>query len=533
MKTDETHLTRSNDSSRADPGETRLTDIAAHQLTQPENALKPGESVVGSYIVNAALGAPGNQANIYLAKKAGRSYVIKLYHEGWRPSDKLREFLMRADHPNLAHILECDQFDNRYYEIYEYYSECTLDQQTKYPPLFIQKTVVPSINEGLKALHTNGFVHCDIKPSNLFLCNDASSVVIGDYGVSGYTNAGDKYIDSFRGTPEYAPPVMSHFGNVFYSPPYDYCSFGLVLYRLLMGHSLFGGMSTEEIASAWQIGLPLHNPGESRLWELIHGLLSTDENMRWGYRQVKGWCGGEYIGTVDKGIQNLRRKATEQPKRPLIFGRFDNQTVIVTTLHQLAEAVRSHWDHTAKLLKRRELLDFLRQFDPDHTAVAKELALLRDTDAAIFRFLYSLEFDSKIFYCGRDYGSEQQFLESLSSAKDDTAIRFVTSGLFTYYLRLQGRDAGKVDEVEKHIAKSKNDGIFSVQKLCHIMRSVKSLTIRGQTVESVETFIDAIAMMSTKEISDLLEDSNVMGWLYGFKFSHYIDKLSSLREGIS
>ena len=69
--------------------------------------LMSGESVAGSYIINAMLSGQGKQSDVYLAKKWGKSYVVKVYHDGWHPSPKMQDFLMNVRHPNIAHIVEC------------------------------------------------------------------------------------------------------------------------------------------------------------------------------------------------------------------------------------------------------------------------------------------------------------------------------------------------------------------------------------------------------------------------------------------
>ena len=127
------------------------------------------------------------------------------------------------------------------------------------------EVVIPSINEGLRELHRNGILHCDIKPSNLFYSNDKERIIIGDCGISGFTNNKGSMIDSFRGTPEYAPPVKSHMWIAEYSPAYDYGAFGLVLCRLVLGYSLFDGCSEEAIAKAWSDGIKLPSSISGRI----------------------------------------------------------------------------------------------------------------------------------------------------------------------------------------------------------------------------------------------------------------------------
>ena len=40
-----------------------------------------GESVADSYVIDSLMNKQGKQSNVYLAKRWGKSYVVKLYHK--------------------------------------------------------------------------------------------------------------------------------------------------------------------------------------------------------------------------------------------------------------------------------------------------------------------------------------------------------------------------------------------------------------------------------------------------------------------
>lgn len=245
-----------------------------------------GESVADSYIINSLLSRQGKQADVYLAKKWGKTYVVKVYRDGWRLSSRMQEFLMNVRHPNIAHIVECGNYQGKYFEVYEYYSEGTLEETREISKSHIQDVIIPSINEGLNELHKHGIVHCDIKPSNLFYADNRKRVVIGDCGISGFANAKGKLIDAVRGTPEYSPRVRALLWSAAMSPAFDYGSFGLVLCRLILGRSLFSGMSLEEISIAWENGFELPSQIEGRFSSLVKGLITEDEEKNGGIHRL-------------------------------------------------------------------------------------------------------------------------------------------------------------------------------------------------------------------------------------------------------
>lgn len=488
--------------------------IPPGQSTQSDQSimLLAGESVADSYIINSLLDKQGKQSNVYIAKKWGKSYVIKIYHNGWRPSNQMQSFLTSVRHPNIAHVVESGDYGGYYYEIYEYYSEGTLEDVGALPIGHIQNVIVPSINEGLHELHSNGIVHCDIKPSNLFYTDGEKRIVIGDCGISGYTNSNGKLVDAVRGTPEYAPRVRALLWSAAMSPAYDYGSFGLVLCKAVLGRSLFFGMSVDEISKAWENGLELPSQISGRIGVLIRGLLNEDEEKRWGYIQVKRWCEGEYMRPVNRSIYSRQKKETT--KKPLIFGRFDGQMISVSTLHQLAKEIETHWSQATKIVKRRELFEFVRQFDKETANKICELALYQDSDAAVYKLLVYIGDDpQKIVYCGKIYDTLAEYVSSLSSGKDETARQFLSTGLLVFYLRYNEYEKAQIDKLEALIKRNNYNDMASISTICFALQGKKTIEVFGETVESINSLIPVFRKCSIKEIDNLLNSDHFIAWL--------------------
>lgn len=520
--------------------ETRLPQLVCCQNINTDPTVAPGgadisaslhlisgESVAGSYIINSLLSGQGKQSDVYLAKKWVKSYVVKVYRDGWHPSSQIQEFLINVRHPNIAHVVECGDYQGRYFEVYEYYSEGTLENAGEITNGHIQNVIIPSINEGLNELHKHGIVHCDIKPSNLFYSDNRTRVVIGDCGISGYTNANGKLVDAVRGTPEYAPRVRALLWSAAMSPAFDYGSFGLVLCRMILGHSLFSGMSVEEISRAWENGIELPSQIEGRFYSLVKGLITEDEEARWGYMQVKRWCEGEFIRPANRNI--YARPAKERSIKPLIFGRFDGETLSVLSLHQLANAIKAHWEQARKIVKRRELIDFVQQFDKSLPAQIRPLVLFHDEDAAVFKLLLLLEKDSsRIFYCGKEYADLSSYVNSLSSGNDQTAIRFLYSGMLVSYLREMGFEQAQVDRLEQLIKKNTNADMAAICTICFALQGRTRITVFGMDVDSLDALISAIIGHSTKEISELISSDQLQAWLYKMGYDKELKQMNEM-----
>lgn len=486
-----------------------------------------GESISDSFIIHSMLDKKGKQSDVYIAKKWGKSYIVKVYRDGWRPSERMQSFLKTVKHPNIASIVDSGMHKGSYHEIYEYYPEGTLEACKTVSMSVLQKVVVPSINEGLHELHQNNIIHCDIKPSNLFFADNGTRVIIGDCGISGYTNSNGKMIDGFRGTPEYSPRVKSVMGRTVYTSAYDYGSFGLVLLRLALGRSIFAGMSVEEIARAWDSGIELPSQITGRLANLIKGLLNENEEERWGYQQVKRWCEVEYMPASSKNLYARPKKTTEV--RPLIFGRINGEMVTVATLHQLANAIKNHWTQATNVIRKRELVEFVRGHKAELYEDVKKLSMLQDVNAAVFKLLTLIDDEPVIYYCGKRYGSVEDFVNVLSTGTDANAKKFVATGLLVHYLRRQDVDRAQVDRLEQIIVRSGCEDMTAISTICFALQNKKEITVFGSEVRSLRDLVRVLSNRSAVEIKSVVDSSEVIAWINRLGYEKEMRKMKEIK----
>ena len=55
----------------------------------------------------------------------------------------------------------------------------------------LKNLVIPSVAEGLKALHDAGILHKDLKPGNMMIADDDRHIVLIDFGISSVTAGRD------------------------------------------------------------------------------------------------------------------------------------------------------------------------------------------------------------------------------------------------------------------------------------------------------------------------------------------------------
>lgn len=486
-----------------------------------------GDCIAGSYIVTENIKTSGKQADIYLVKKFGKTYVAKMYRKGWKASEKLQGFLKEINHPNIVSILDNGIIDGNYFEIYEYYQEGTLEDRDICSFSFLKNIVIPSINEGLNVLHKNGIVHCDIKPSNLFLCDNGKRVVIGDLGLSEYVNKNGKFIDLIRGTPEYAPPVYSLFDTAAISSAFDYGAFGLVICRLALGYSLFYGMSIDEITYVWDQGIEIPSGINVKLRGLIEGLVKKREEDRWGYKDVKRWCEGEFLS--DQPRKNILPKSRRQrvPSR-LIFGKFGDELIVVETLHQLAVAIKNNWDQARIIVRRRELTDFVKKIDPELAKKINELAYKFPPDRAVFKLLYMVENSNHIFYKGKDYGTLREYLTCLDTFSDEVAIEFLREGLLVDFLIFRNADSGAIKKIEQIINLSKGNDVLAIKSICYSIVENDNLQVDNIAISTLDDFINMLMKKDMKYIIPLIKRDDILAWLYSKGLGNNVFRIKEL-----
>ena len=138
---------------------------------------------------------------------------------------------------------------------------------------------------GLQAAHSQGLIHRDIKPDNIWLQEDRDRVRILDFGLvrNSAEDVGLTQTGVVLGTPKYMAPEQARGKNVDHRC--DLFSLGSVLYRLVAGQAPFEGsnLTATLIAVAHEEPTPLLDvvPDVNlELAELIMQLLAKDRSQR-------------------------------------------------------------------------------------------------------------------------------------------------------------------------------------------------------------------------------------------------------------
>ncbi len=215
------------------------------------------------YEITSQLGK-GGMGEVYQAKdtKLGRDVAIKVLPEEFAlDTDRVARFQREAkllaslNHPNIAAIYGLEESDGIHFLVMELIEGNTLRDRIKSGPIPVEEALKLALQmaEALEAAHENGVIHRDLKPANIKVTPDGK-VKILDFGLA-KAYAGDQGNVSLADSPTISAAATQKgviLGTAAYMSPEqakgksvdkkaDIWAFGVVLFEMLTGKSLFSG----------------------------------------------------------------------------------------------------------------------------------------------------------------------------------------------------------------------------------------------------------------------------------------------------
>lgn len=335
-----------------------IVNSALYNLSQ----IPAGVVLCDKYTVVSQMNIMSGEASLFICEYNGEKYVAKVYRRDVAIKDNVITALKSIKSPFVAKLFDTGIYNGLPFEIIPYYEKGSLQGHT-FSFDELKQRIIPSLNEGLHVLHTNGIIHKDLKPSNIMLCDNEEDVVIIDFGISSVKGGSNTVIVTKTGmTPEYS--ASETFRNLFLEES-DYYSLGITLYELFCGRTPYSNMSSEEIeqyVSIQRIPFPSNMPTD--LCNLIAGLTYNDityrknksnPNRRWTYEEVKNWCAGKYQQIPGEGVTSA---ANQIPTYTFLKQKYNNMTALVN-------ALASNWNEGKKQLFRGLLSGFFKTVDPE------------------------------------------------------------------------------------------------------------------------------------------------------------------------
>jgi eukaryotic-like serine/threonine-protein kinase len=234
-------------------------------LEESEERSHAGQNI-GPYRVIRKIGQ-GGMGSVYLAGRADQAFekevAIKLIKGGQDTDDVLRRFrserqiLASLEHPNITRLFDGGTTqDGLPYFVMEYIQGEPIDTYCDSHILNITERLklFQSVCAAVHYAHQHLVVHRDIKPGNILVTPEGVPRLL-DFGIAKLLAAEPSIADrtmtiARRMTPESASPEQVRGGNI--TTASDVYSLGVLLYRLLTGHSPYrlARRSSDEIERA-------------------------------------------------------------------------------------------------------------------------------------------------------------------------------------------------------------------------------------------------------------------------------------------
>jgi serine/threonine protein kinase/tetratricopeptide (TPR) repeat protein len=213
---------------------------------------------LGHYRILEKIGA-GGMGEVYRARdeRLGRDVAVKVLPPSLVPDEFVRkrlrkeaQALSKLNHPNIETLFELDSKDGAEFLVLEYVPGVTLSDRLAQGPLperEIARLGVQLAN-GLAAAHSQGVVHCDLKPSNLRITPDGRLKIL-DFGIAKSLRV-TRETSKYDVTTESATGDQAVAGTLPYMAPEqlrsepadarsDLYSAGAVLYEMATGQRAF------------------------------------------------------------------------------------------------------------------------------------------------------------------------------------------------------------------------------------------------------------------------------------------------------
>ncbi|MBI2275940.1 MAG: protein kinase [Dechloromonas sp.] len=304
---------------KADGDETRLQTNLSNQVKRPEGAADGksaappasdpdrikgiGDTLNGRFVLEECLGF-GGMGMVYkaldlrkLEASDRKPYIaIKVLNVQFRGHPKSLIALQREAkkaqtlaHPNIVTVYDFDRDGSMVYLTMELLSGNPLRQMLRAPDFKGMSyaealPIVCGVAKALAYAHERGFVHCDLKPANIFL-TESGDVKVIDFGIARVfqkpEDDGEATVfdpGSLGGmTPTYASAEMLEHRDP--DPRDDIYALGCITYELLTGHHPYDRQPATQARSA---GLRLQRPKDlgRRQWQALRSALAFEREKR-------------------------------------------------------------------------------------------------------------------------------------------------------------------------------------------------------------------------------------------------------------
>lgn len=303
VATNDTQIQTRPDNRVTSPSGSSQTRYNDKPTDEPERIKGVGDTLNGRFVLEECIGF-GGMGTVYRAldlRKLEASdrnpYIaIKVLNVQFRGHPKSLIALQREAkkaqalaHPNIVTVYDFDRDGPMVYLTMEYLAGKPLSRTLRIPdfkgmPYADAIRIVRGIAKALAYAHERGFVHCDLKPANVFL-TDSGEVKVIDFGIARVFQKPEQDMEATvfdpgslgAMTPAYASPEMLE--HRVPDPRDDIYALACITYELLTGRHPFDRLSATQARNANLKPQRPKNLGH-RQWRALRAALAFEREAR-------------------------------------------------------------------------------------------------------------------------------------------------------------------------------------------------------------------------------------------------------------
>ena len=510
--------------------------------TQTHVVLTKG-TVISQYRIIERIGV-GGMGEVYLAEdtKLDRRVALKFLSFQHSQNEDLKvrfrreaQAVAQLSHPNIVHIYEVGEYQNRPYFAMEHIEGESLHHYAHDETLSVGEiiTIAIEIAEGLSKAHQLGIVHRDIKTSNIVLDMDGHPKIL-DFGLA--TITGQEKLTkegSTIGTVAYMSPERAEGRKSDHRS--DLFSFGVVLYELIAGRTpvrkdteaaTMNAIVNEmaEPLARYRSGVP------DGIQQIIDKLLEKDARTRYQtaadvgadlIREKRMLDSGD-ISSASRSISGFRRTQKSGLKRWILSG--TTLAIIITLVLVLKpwKFTVESTDEAVAAENRLAVMYFDNLVDPaDSTRLGEIVTNLLITDLSESKYLRVVS-SQRMFDILRQLGKEGSRnidRETASQVAQKAGATWMLTGTI---LQIQPKvvitaqiidvKSGQVEASQRSAAVDNEDIFAQVDKLSAEIRN--DLDIPGLAGESTDKKLTEVTTKSPEAYRYYLEGMDYIRKLY-------------------
>lgn len=276
-----------------------------------------GQELSGSYRLERLIGR-GGMGEVWKAshlRLSTKSVAVKvIYHQGRELLERLeREALVMSglQHPHIVHIEDLLKLPTgEPYIVMELLSGAPLSEVIARGALDTEMAEqwIFEASDAIDTAHRHGVIHRDLKPDNLYLCDEEHLKVL-DFGISSFNGGATLSSEgALIGTPYYMSPEQARGERV--DPRSDLFSLGLIAIELLTGQRAISGDSLHEILNNVVAFTPPPPPSgyPAERWAQLMSAVQLDRDAR--PSSVRDWVSAGLNRTLPH--RSINQKLKEQ-----------------------------------------------------------------------------------------------------------------------------------------------------------------------------------------------------------------------------